>query len=301
MTRVRPIPMGAVVAAFALTLLTNSALAASASDLEGEVLAGRAGLHRYDGLQFVDGEGAFAGTKVAVVSRDPATGSTAMYMKLEPSMGPWSFHYHPGTIHTVVLEGEIRSVIGGREYSLGPGGYFRAPGGMEHAETQGPLPTMLFMITEGEFSTVATNAPPRPGGAIVAENVLWGSPGLHKLDSASWEPGTGALAGAEVAVVGADPVTGRTAMFMRLPKFVAPEGTPAHYHTSTLHNLVLEGAVSSVVDGERFTLGEGGYFRAPGGLEHLESEVPVERVVLFVLSEGEFGTVEVPGPAQASK
>jgi quercetin dioxygenase-like cupin family protein len=95
-------------------------------------------------------------------------------------------------------------------------------------------------------------------------------PAAFSLRDLKWEKGSGMMEGVEVAVVCRDPKRGPTAMFVKVNKPHKPGG-PYRYHNATVHNFVVEGSVSVVVDGKTVTGRAGDYFRAPAGWLHGDS------------------------------
>jgi mannose-6-phosphate isomerase-like protein (cupin superfamily) len=92
-------------------------------------------------------------------------------------------------------------------------------------------------------------------------------PAHFSLRDLPWEKGTGMMEGIDIAVLCRDPRRGPTVMLAKVNKPFEPGG-PYRYHTATVHNFVVEGSVSTVVDGQIVTVNAGDYFRAPAGWLH---------------------------------
>lgn len=120
----------------------------------------------------------------------------------------------------------------------------------------------------------------------------WNLPALFTLDNLDWQPGTGSFEGTEIAIVGKDPETGAMALFMKVPQRTLSEshGGRKHFHSSLSHTIVLDGAIAAMIGGERVTMTNGDYFRAPAGLEAVSTEAP-RPTLLFMVTDGEFELV----------
>jgi mannose-6-phosphate isomerase-like protein (cupin superfamily) len=120
-------------------------------------------------------------------------------------------------------------------------------------------------------------------------------PALFRPKELKWSEGTGTLKGHQVAIVNEDQATGAKAMFVKLPanKAIDP-AVEQHYHTATAHTIVVQGSVSSIINGKKFTVGPGDYFRAPAGWVHGDSHGGGDPhggdppfIVLFMIVEGQ--------------
>jgi hypothetical protein len=77
------------------------------------------------------------GPQIAVLWGDPAQGPSAMYMKMRRGTG--RLHAHTADYDLLLIEGRMRHWAAGAEEAdapeLGPGSYWRQPGGQAHADS----------------------------------------------------------------------------------------------------------------------------------------------------------------------
>jgi hypothetical protein len=77
------------------------------------------------------------GPQVAVLWGEPAQGPSAMYLKMR--RGPSLLHVHTADYDLVLIEGRMKHWAAGDKEAdapeLGPGSYWRQPGGQAHADS----------------------------------------------------------------------------------------------------------------------------------------------------------------------
>jgi len=77
------------------------------------------------------------GPQVAVLWGDPAQGPSAMHLKMR--RGPGRLHVHTADYDLVLIEGRMKHWAAGAKEAdapeLGPGSYWRQPGGRAHADS----------------------------------------------------------------------------------------------------------------------------------------------------------------------
>ncbi len=107
--------------------------------------------------------------------------------------------------------------------------------------------------------TKPINAPPLPPST---EDFLVGDP-AH----AAWVPSEklGLPKGAQVALIGTDPVTTGATVYLKTP---AGWHTPLHWHTHTEYVAFVSGKATFTVDGKAHELVPGVYVVVPGKLQH---------------------------------
>jgi len=243
------------------------------------------GLFKSANLAWEEGVGVFKGLPVARVSEDHKTGALSLFVRIPSgknlNVKP-ELHYHTKSSHTVVLEGAVSSAAGGKEFTVSAGDYFRCPAGWVHADSGGG--GLLFMAIDpapGNLAVYPAAATDEPHAARA-----YYQPALFRgKDSLKWEEGRDLFAGVEVAVV-SEHVDGGSAMFVRVPAQKGQADAPSyHYHSASAQTLVLEGSVSTEVNGKKITLNAGDYFRAPAGWVHADSHSE-KGAVLFMLVDG---------------
>lgn len=249
---------------------------------------GKAGLQRFDDLEFQPGRGALEGSEVAILNRDPETLRTVAMVRILPTkIHEESLEYHTGASHSVVLEGLIYGTIRGERIVMRPWDYYRYPANQIHSDAGSEEGAVAFMVSDGPFETVAVavegwSGHPRP-------TLPWGKPGLQRFSELVFEEGRGTFAGTRVAIVGKDEKSGAMAAFLELPPS-SLEDKPLHLHTCASHTVVLQGSIQSIIDGEVHTARTGDYYRFAAGTP-LVSTVSESGALMFVLTEAEFETV----------
>ena len=77
------------------------------------------------------------GTAIAVLWGDPATGPSAMFMKMKKTEG--ALHVHTSDYHLVLLEGTMKhraaNESAAEAKALGPGSYWFQPGNQPHTDS----------------------------------------------------------------------------------------------------------------------------------------------------------------------
>lgn len=112
--------------------------------------------------------------------------------------------------------------------------------------------------------------PPRPPST---EEALVAQP-----RAAAWTPSerVGLPKGAQVALIGQDPVTTGNTVYLKCP---AGWKMPAHWHHHTEYTTMISGKATMVVDGKTTVLQPGAYVVTPGKAKH---EVTCDEESLFV-------------------
>ena len=267
---------------------------AKGNALESEMAWSKSGLHRFDDLGWSEGSGTLEGFKVARVGMDEATGAQAFFLNVDgvrKMQGDGSMHYHPNVAHTVVLDGQLNSVVNGKKVTLGPGDYFRSTFSNIHADTDTMHGATLFMLSDGAFETVSAEGK-AVSGMAPGQKLSLAETALHSVDSLKWEEGRGSFEGTQMAMVGTDPSSGASAMFLKVPERSLDQshGGRVHAHTANSHVVILEGQVATYLDGERIVLGPGDYFRTAAGVMHASTEV-IANATMFMVTDGSFDIV----------
>jgi Cupin domain len=88
-----------------------------------------------------------------------------------------------------------------------------------------------------------------------------------ELAGAKWTPSekAGLPKGAEIALIGADPVSLGVTAYLKAP---AGWKLPLHWHTHTEYNTLLFGRGTLIVDGKKHVLTAGAYTILPGKVQH---------------------------------
>jgi quercetin dioxygenase-like cupin family protein len=93
-----------------------------------------------------------SGTRIAVLSGDPATGPSAMLMEFGKNTG--RMHVHSSDYHLVVLEGTMKHTVPGQVEAeaptLGRGSYWFQPGNDPHADTCLSEKCLMFITWAGK-------------------------------------------------------------------------------------------------------------------------------------------------------
>jgi quercetin dioxygenase-like cupin family protein len=119
---------------------------------------GNAQLHSPGQLQWQNGEGAFAGVRVAVVGRNRKTGGSAMFLRVDKNVADARLHHHTSSSHTIVLEGSISQVdADGKKVTMSAGDYFRGAAFDDHQDSVADNGALVFMISDSEFGTEYSN------------------------------------------------------------------------------------------------------------------------------------------------
>jgi quercetin dioxygenase-like cupin family protein len=153
------------------TLLVTAALVPGTSARAAD--ATRMVVVPHDGAKWAPADPARPeGTQVAVLSGDPATGPSAMLMKMKKTDGV--LHVHSSDYHLVVLEGSMKHWTSEAERTggpaLGPGSYWFQPGEAAHGDSCLSDTCTMFITwagkRDGRLATsptaAATKASPRP-------------------------------------------------------------------------------------------------------------------------------------------
>jgi hypothetical protein len=152
--------MRRIAARAALALMLAPGTSASAADGKRMVVVPQ------DGAKWVPADPARPeGTQVAVLQGDPATGPSAMLMKMKKTDGV--LHVHSSDYHLVVLEGSMKHWTSEAERTsgglLGPGSYWFQPGEAAHGDSCLSDACTMFITWAGKRDgRLATGASPRP-------------------------------------------------------------------------------------------------------------------------------------------
>lgn len=267
--------------------------------LSNKVQWNQAGLFQLSKLKWVNGKGSFEGGKIAVVAKNPKTGAMAFYLKMSKKAlkdaHEGRLHSHKGTGHTIVLKGSVSAIIGGKKLTMKAGDYFRLPEGVLHQGSiiPGPDPTIMFMITEGNFDLVY--APEGKKAPVLRSSLAQKAvnrTALYSLNKLDWKKGTSSFDGGKVAVVSQDRKQNTNVLYLKMPpkKYEDAHKGRTHSHSALAHTILLKGTVKAKVNGVELTMKPGDYFRAPAGFEHKGSHVTgPEPAVMVMITEGKFG------------
>jgi Domain of unknown function (DUF4437) len=99
--------------------------------------------------------------QVAILWGDPATGPSAMLMRMKKAAGV--LHFHTSTYDLILLEGQMKH-FGEREKEaevrpLGPGSFWHQPGGQSHGDSCLTDECLMFIKWEGKRDAI--ESPPK--------------------------------------------------------------------------------------------------------------------------------------------
>jgi hypothetical protein len=146
--------------AIALTALAPGASSSAGDDAKRMIVV------PHDGAKWVPSDPARPeGTQVAVLRGDPATGPSAMLMKMKKTDG--ALHVHTSDYDLVLLEGSMKHWATDAERTsgpvLGPGSYWFQPGGEAHGDSCLSDSCTMFITWSGRRDgRLATTSSPRP-------------------------------------------------------------------------------------------------------------------------------------------
>lgn len=126
----------------------------------------------------------------------------------------------------------------------------------------------------------------------------WGKVGVQHAKDLKWKTSADVLEGAEVAVVGEDADSGRSAMFVRIPPNTKFDDEPRS-QASGSHAVILKGSVSFSVGDHSFVLEAGDYLRAPAKWVHSISGSDAG-ALMFMISDGKYAVNRIGRSALAS-